>query len=423
MYNYTRSEILVRKLLLIGSMIVAAVAGPACGVGPDGTTPGVDGTSVVTIAIAPDNAALTVGATQQFTATAKNAAGATVSAATFSWLSSNTAVVSVGSSGLATAVAGGSSNLSATSGGVTATVPVTVTSPVTTWVAKASMATARGALATAVVNGIIYAIGGENLDANALNPHLAAVEAYDPAANLWTTKAPLPAARSSLSAAAVGNVIFVFGGDDVIAPTANANVFNPLNKVEAYDVATNVWTTKAAMPTRRERFAIAELNGVIYVMGGIIPSGTFVDSTASVQAYTVATNTWATKASLPAARNDLSASVVGGVIYAMGGQGSSAAYAYNPSTDTWTTKASMALINGPLASVANASTVFAMNSNADIEAFSPLTNMWVTKAGTRTGYTSRGGSSLVVVGTTMYSIGGRDFLVGTYPTVEARGLP
>src|SRR6185295_5078014 len=74
--------------------------------------------------------------------------------------------------------------------------------------AKADMPTARFGLASATVNGIVYAIGGADFAISSTNPHLSTVEAYDPATNHWSTKAALPTARSGLAATAVNGIIY-----------------------------------------------------------------------------------------------------------------------------------------------------------------------------------------------------------------------
>ncbi len=73
-------------------------------------------------------------------------------------------------------------------------------------------------------------------------------EAYDPATNTWTTKAPMPTPRGALSAAAVNGIIYAIGG---YKPNQELTVN------EAYDPATNTWTTKAPMPTPRAGLTVA----------------------------------------------------------------------------------------------------------------------------------------------------------------------
>jgi len=83
--------------------------------------------TVKSIAIAPLNASLTDGATQQFTATATYSDGSSANVtATVSWTSANPSVATISSTGLATGVGTGSTSLSASLTGVTATDPLAV---------------------------------------------------------------------------------------------------------------------------------------------------------------------------------------------------------------------------------------------------------------------------------------------------------
>ena len=101
-----------------------------------------------------------------------------------------------------------------------------------TWTQKADMPTPRAGLATSVVNGKIYAIGGAT-DVSAGGRPFSTVEVYDPATDTWTQKADMPTARRSLPAAVVNEIIYVIGGS---VPFGNRE---SLPIVEAYDPATD----------------------------------------------------------------------------------------------------------------------------------------------------------------------------------------
>ena len=289
------------------------------------------------------------------------------------------------------------------------------------------MPTARSGLASATVNGIVYAIGGADTTASSTNPHLSTVEAYDAATNSWSTKAVLPTARSGLAAAAVNGIIYVIGGDNAIAPSSSANVFKPVATVEAYDPVTNAWTTKAPMPTARERFAIAAVNGVIYVFGGLVADATFVKKTASVEAYDAATNTWSVKTPLPTARDSLASAAIGGIVYVMGGRVDAVpsdvavVEAYDPVANAWTTKASMTVITGGLSAVALGGSIYAVPWNygyTTVEAYDPIANTWSAKAALRVDFSPRDWFSAAAAGSAIYIMGGLDSF-GPLATVEA----
>jgi Big-like domain-containing protein len=81
---------------------------------------------VATVSVSPSSAAITVGATQQVTATTKDSAGTTLTGRVVTWASSNTSVATVSSSGLVTGQAAGSATVSATSEGKSGTASITV---------------------------------------------------------------------------------------------------------------------------------------------------------------------------------------------------------------------------------------------------------------------------------------------------------
>jgi N-acetylneuraminic acid mutarotase len=140
-------------------------------------------------------------------------------------------------------------------------------------------------------------------------------------------------------------------------PTESTPPDVALEGVEPTGAEVNTWATKASILTYR-RFAVAGAqNNIIYVVGGTDVSG---DATKTVQAYTIATNSWAFKADLPVNRSSLNgASFLNGRLYVSGGQSNTGGamktlYSYNPNTNSWTKHANM-----PVASACGAQGVIA----------------------------------------------------------------
>jgi DNA/RNA endonuclease G (NUC1) len=79
------------------------------------------------ITVSPASATVTEGTTQQFTATAFDAANNAVTGVTFGWSTSSNAIAIVNGAGLATGVAAGDADVRATAGGVTGTAALRVT--------------------------------------------------------------------------------------------------------------------------------------------------------------------------------------------------------------------------------------------------------------------------------------------------------
>ena len=129
------------------------------------------------------------------------------------------------------------------------------------WVARASLPVATNHVAGVVFNGLIYAIGGQqNQDDAAIQR--AEVQAYDPATDRWTARAPLPLARSHITSATLvrdGRIIVVGG----LGPGNTV-----LNKVSSYDPVANVWKDLTALPSGR-------LSGV----SDVLPDGRIIFTT------------------------------------------------------------------------------------------------------------------------------------------------
>jgi uncharacterized protein YjdB len=83
---------------------------------------------VASVTVSPASASVLQGQTVQLTATPKDASGTPLTGRVITWSSGNTAVATVSSSGLVTAVAGGSATIMATSEGKSGTAAISVTS-------------------------------------------------------------------------------------------------------------------------------------------------------------------------------------------------------------------------------------------------------------------------------------------------------
>ena len=83
------------------------------------------------------------------------------------------------------------------------------------------------------------------------------------------------------------------------------------------------WIAKAPIPTPRAGLAVGVVNGILYAVGGRVnhEDGRW-EYLPTVEAYDPSTNSWTTKAPMPAPRGYLSVGVVDGILYALGGFGS-----------------------------------------------------------------------------------------------------
>ena len=222
------------------------------------------------------------------------------------------------------------------------------------WAKKQPMALASHHVAVTELNGKIYLFGGfvpPRSGPPAWVPIDNAWE-YDPAADTWKALAPLPTRRGSPVAAAVGGKIYVIGGASTHPGSAEpslhpARPHRALGTVEEYDPTANTWRARSPMPTACNHAAIGVVNGKIYVIGGRVGAAFIgvASNTDVVEEYDPATDQWgAIKARMPTARSAVAWGVHRGRIYVAGGEFQDdrlmaafrALEAYDPATNRWT---------------------------------------------------------------------------------------
>ena len=135
------------------------------------------------------------------------------------------------------------------------------------WETRMTMPTARNHAAVGVVNGKIYVIGGR---VGALNVTSASntnlVEVYDPAADSWgAVGMRMPTVRTGFGWGTYRGRIFVVGGE-----TYGSHIVSVVRAVEAYDPATNLWTRYPSLPLARHGVNVAVIGNRLYVAGGHI---------------------------------------------------------------------------------------------------------------------------------------------------------
>jgi hypothetical protein len=173
-----------------------------------------------------------------------------------------------------------------------------------TWVEGPPMPTARGALATAELDGRIVAAGGYTGSSNT-----GAVELYDPVQQKWDSLPSLPTARDHLVVAVWNGRIYAIGG------RLDRDYGRNLATVEVYDSRTGQWVKTADLPTARSGMTAAMIEDAIYVLGGESPEGTF----AANEAYDPKTGRWSAMAPLPTSRHGLGSAVIGQELFVVAG--------------------------------------------------------------------------------------------------------
>jgi N-acetylneuraminic acid mutarotase len=174
-----------------------------------------------------------------------------------------------------------------------------------------------------------------------------------------------------------------------------------------------VWTRKADMPTPRGHLSANMVNGKIYVIGGGGITG--LDNVAQVDVYDPAEDSWTRKSSdMPTPRRALASCVLNGLIYTISGWvgPSPALETYDPATDTWTRKADIptprafsaaSVVDGKIYVIGGIPQGLGYSVIPTVEEYDPATDTWTKKTDMPT---PRAVATASVVDGKIYVIGG-----------------
>jgi len=296
------------------------------------------------------------------------------------------------------------------------------------WTTLAPAPTKRTEVTAAVLGGRIYVLGGfaepslSNLSSLTITDR---VEAYDPATNAWTTRAPLPVGVHHAAAVVAANRLYVIGG----YRQAFLALWHPVATVYLYDPDKDAWMERSPMPTPRGALAVVEFNGKLYAIGGYDGSG----NRAEVEIYDPVADTWTAGASLPTPRDHLAAATAGGKIYAIGGRVNQSyarnlptVEAYDPAADRWMKVADLPTARSGITAGVIRGAIYVLGGEAPEgtfrtnEAYTPATDQWHSAASMPTG---RHGLGSAVVGDRLYVISGGPTPGGSYSNVNEVFMP
>lgn len=178
----------------------------------------------------------------------------------------------------------------------------------------------------------------------------------------------------------------------------------------------------------RQEHSVAALDGRIYVIGGITPSGDTFPTTDRVEVYDTATDSWSDAAPLPVAMNHPNVAAAEGRLYVIGGLSGGASwqalpdsFVYDPATNQWTPLPSMPAGSerGSSAVGVSGTTIYlaggmrtltpepgGLHDTVDtVSSYDVVTGAWASLPNLPEARDHVGGA---VVDTTFYVLGGRD---------------
>ncbi|TKS59193.1 MAG: galactose oxidase [Nitrospira sp.] len=296
------------------------------------------------------------------------------------------------------------------------------------WQTMASAPTKRTEVVGAAVGDKVYVVGGfsEPSLSNLMNLAVSdTVEEYDPSTNRWATKAPLPIGLHHAGAASVGDRLYIIGG----FTKSLFSVWQPVASVYMYNPEADSWAERAPMPTKRGALAVVQLGGKLFAIGGYDGTG----NSGAVEVYDPATDSWTAKASLPTPRDHLAAAAVGMRIYAIGGRlnrdygrNLSIVEAYDPVADRWSQVANLPTARSGITAAVVQETIYVFGGEAPegtfrtTEAYSLGIDRWQTMAPMPTG---RHGLASATVNGHVYVLSGGPRPGGSFSNVNEMFVP
>ena len=140
------------------------------------------------------------------------------------------------------------------------------------WTALPPLSDPRNHGGGAASGGLFYAIAGRH-QWNEISGDVFDVDAFDPVAGTWTSRAAIPTARSEIAAATWampdGRILVVGGSVAGVLPSSDVFIYDP---------AADAWSTLPPLPARRKGAVAARIGPRIVVTTG---SPTSVDPSAT----------------------------------------------------------------------------------------------------------------------------------------------
>ncbi|MFC0617222.1 Kelch repeat-containing protein, partial [Deinococcus budaensis] len=241
------------------------------------------------------------------------------------------------------------------------------------------------------VNGKVYTFGGFDSLKGCCTPTDRAY-VYEPAANTWTPLPPMPDRGATHAGMTTDGVNIYYAGGYVANAAWTGQVFGT-RAAWRFEIASRRYVRLPDLPVERAGGQLEYLNGKLHYFGGTNLARTQDVGDHYVLDLAAGAPSWTAAAPLPNPRHHMGSAVLGGRIYAVGGQhghdGSlvtqASVHAYDPATNTWTARRDLPSARGHISSstfVLGGRLVVAGGEQAHgqpiaaVNAYDPATDTW-----------------------------------------------
>ncbi|XP_030199163.1 kelch-like protein 9 [Gadus morhua] len=196
------------------------------------------------------------------------------------------------------------------------------------WLQIASLNAKRTFFHLSALKGQLYAVGGRNLSGE-----IDSVECYNLKRNDWTLVSHMSEPHYGHAGSVHGDLMYVSGG--ITRDTFQKQLWS-------YDPAADAWTRRADMMELRGLHCMCAVGDRLYVMGGNhFGSTSDYDDVLSCEFYSPAADQWTAVAPMPRGQSDVGVTLFEGRVYVVGGYSWNSrcmvdiVQCYDPEQDAW----------------------------------------------------------------------------------------
>ncbi|MBD3322185.1 MAG: hypothetical protein GF350_13890 [Chitinivibrionales bacterium] len=291
------------------------------------------------------------------------------------------------------------------------------------WKIEPSPGESRRFLSCAVVDSVLYAVGGcyDLVALQMKNVAINSVEAFDPRSDQWRPAPSLVHARWDHGTAVVDGKLYVAGG----------RTYNELlNTIEVYDPSRDSFIVVDTLPAARSGCAVVALDGKLYLSGGLIFSQGALAISSSIDKYDPVTGAFSHVGDMLIPRTGHQAVGLAGDVYFIGGIGGNANLRspqtvpqrsmeiFDPKSTLCTRSTAMSIERYNFAAAAVRGRIYAIGGNVSqtmnkltgtVEEFDPASGEWNEKNPMSM---PRQGMGIGVINNRIYVVGGTENGIG-----------